>query len=147
MIRQRQILESTRRLAFYGLRRSGQGFANTVLDDWRQHTPDLEVIAVRPDGEALAGLQTVRSAADIEPSPDAAVVVLSSDHAHAAVDDVARAGLRHLWLVLNAASRENVALANELGLEVAGGCPLLFMPHTGFPHNLHRGLARLFGRL
>lgn len=147
VLNRKQLLQSARRVAFYGLKRSGQGFANQVLDNWRRHTPELEPIAVRADGQSLDGLETVRSLGEIDPRPDLAVVVLNPQAAQAAIDDAARAQQRRIWLVLNAASRENVSLASDLGMDVVVGCPLMYMPAAGFVHRLHGWLANLFTRL
>jgi len=142
-----RFLEEAKRVAFYGLKRDGGGFANQVLDSWRQHKSGFEAIAVRPDGESIDGLRTVRSSSEIDPLPDLAVVMLNPQSAQTAIDDAARAQLRRIWLVLNAASRENVALANDLGMDVAVGCPLMYMPNAGFVHRLHGWFANLFTRL
>jgi predicted CoA-binding protein len=147
MTSQQQFIESVQHLACYGLKRSGRGFADDIITAWQALNPGLHVTAVRPDGSALEGFTTVRSAGEVEGQADAAVIVLNPARSHAAIDDAAAAGIRRLWLVMNSASRENTEHARQLGLEVTVGCPLLFMPHTGFPHNLHRGLARLFGRI
>lgn len=142
-----RFLQEGKRVAFYGLKRGGSGFANQVFDSWRKHTPDLEPVAVRPDGEPVDGLPSVRSSSEIDPLPDLAVVMLNPQDAQAAIDDAARSRLRRIWLVLNAASRENVALARDLGLDVAVGCPLMYMPNAGFVHRLHGWFANLFTRL
>ena len=139
-----QFLEARQFVAIYGLSRTGKGFAYVVRDAMQSHNPQLRVCAIHPDRPQLEGMMVYASAEQVVPRPDAAVVVLPPDKARHALDDIAASGIHHVWLVLEAASEANMDYAGNLGLEVVRGCPMLYMEEAGFPHNLHRWLAKLF---
>lgn len=147
MREQQQFLSDVRRIAFYGLKREGKGFAHDVLNGIRRGRATLEVAAIRPDGEAVTGVTVATTAQQLDPPVDGAVIVLKPEDARGALDDALAAGIRRIWLVMNAGSRENLARAREQGAQVVNGCPLLFIPEAGFPHTIHRWLAKLFGRV
>lgn len=141
---QYKFLESARITAFYGLKRGGKGFAYDVLRALQQAAPAMMIVPVHPSAGRLAGLPAKYSARAINPAPNSAIIVLRADDARAALEDAKAGGVRQAWLVLNAATRDNLDYARSIGLPAIGGCPLLFLPGLGFPHNLHRGIARLF---
>jgi predicted CoA-binding protein len=146
---QNSFLESAEPIAFYGLSRKGKGFAYDVLKAVRESQPDTPATAVHPSADDLpaANLPVARSAKDLSPPAGRAIVVLASKDAGAALEDAAAAGVKRVWLVMEACSKENRVRAKSLGVEVVDGCPLLFIPDQAFPHNFHRWLAKLFGKL
>jgi len=141
---QYRFLQSARISAFYGLKRDGKGFAYTVLDALRKAKPSLIIVPVHPSAGKLAGLTARYSARAINPAPNSAFIVLNADNARAALEDAKAGGVKQAWLVMNAASRDNLQYARSIGLPAVGGCPLVFLPGQAFPHNLHRGIAQLF---
>ena len=149
MIRQNSFLASSDPLAFYGLSRKGKGFAYEVLNAVRNHQPELSITAIHPDATELpsSNLRVVRSAANVDPLPTRAVVVLKAKDAQRALEDAAKAGIKEVWLVMDACSKANRDLAQDKGIEVVEGCPLLFVPKPSFPHNIHRAIAKLFGKV
>lgn len=144
---QANFIAQARHVVFYGLSGSGKGYAYDVLHSLQQARPTLPVTPIHPSATALAGLKAWPSAGRVSPPPDAALIVLKPEDAAVALEDTAQAGVRSVWLVVNAASKANMARAQELGLSCIGGCPILFVPGQSFPHNLHRALAQVFGRL
>lgn len=141
---QYRFLESARITAFYGLKRDGKGFAYTVLEGIRKAAPTLKIVPVHPSAAKLAGLTACYSARAINPAPNSAIIVLGPDNARAALEDARAGGVKQAWLVLAAASADNLRYARSIGLPAVGGCPLVFLPGQAFPHNLHRGIAQLF---
>ena len=147
MLDQNEFLRTMQRLVIYGLKRNGQGFAQEVYRAVSSIRGDTEFIAVHPEADSLGGIEVVRTAGAIDPPPDSAMVILNAEDAHRAIDDIARADIRRVWLVLNAATPTNVEHAQSNALQVVKGCPLLFIQGLGFPHNIHRAIARLFGKV
>ncbi len=144
---QARFIDQAQHLAFYGLSGSGKGYAYDVLKAVQYARPNLRVTPIHPSATALGGLKALASAARINPPPDCAMIVLKPEDAAVALQDAAAAGARAVWLVQNAASCANLAQAQALGLRAVGGCPVLFTPGQPFPHNFHRALAQMFGRL
>lgn len=149
MIRQNSFLESSGPLAFYGLSRKGKGFAYEVLNAVRNHQPELPITAIHPEAPELplSNIRVVQSAAKVDPLPARAMVVLKAKDARQALEDAAEAGVKEVWLVMDACSKANRDLAQDKGIEVIDGCPLLFVPKPSFPHNIHRAIAKLFGKV
>jgi predicted CoA-binding protein len=144
MSEQERFLEASQFIAMYGLSRTGKGFAYNVRDAIKRHNPQIRLCAIHPDCPQLAGLMVYASAEQVVPRPDAAIVVLPPEKARHALDDIARSGIHHVWLVLEAASAANLDYAGNLGLEATRGCPMLYLEDAGFPHNLHQWIAKLF---
>lgn len=147
MYSQQDFLSCVSHVAFYGLKQSGSGYGHDVLQGLTKGNPALRVTAVHPAAQRIGDLPVVRSAAELEQPADGAVIVLKPAAARSAIDDAGGAGITKLWLVMNAASPANIEHAESRGMQVTKGCPLLFIEGLGFPHNLHRSLARLFGKL
>jgi predicted CoA-binding protein len=147
MTKQMEFLDAMQHVAFYGLKRSGKGFAYDVLHGLEDAYPKAQFTAVHPEVSELDGHEAVKGASAIEPKPDAAIIVLKPGNARQAIDDVHLAGIPRLWLVMGCDSRDNIEYARGLGMAAIGGCPLLFITGLGFPHNFHRWLAKLFGKL
>lgn len=140
-------LKTAHHVAFYGLKRSGKGFARDILKSLRAFRNELSITAVHPEANSLDDLPVVKHAAQIKPAADCALVMLKPADAKAAIDDAAHGGIKRIWLALDSANPANRQLARDRGMEVVDGCPLLFLPDQGFPHNFHRWLARIFGKL
>jgi predicted CoA-binding protein len=145
--KQQQFIDQARHVAFYGLSGSGKGYAYDVLNALRSAKPNLHISPVHPSATALAGLPAAPRAERLSPPPDCAVIVLKPGDATTALEDAARAGVKTAWLVQNAASPANMDRARGLGLDTVQGCPILFTEGQSFPHNFHRALAKLFGKV
>jgi predicted CoA-binding protein len=135
-------------VALYGLSRTRKGYAREVLSALRVSSPTAEIFAVHPSARNgdLHGVALVRSAQEIE-EPELAVIVLKPEDARKALEDAANAGAQKVWLVMNAASKENQEYAAKRGMQVVGGCPMLFVDDPVFPHSVHRAIAKLFGKV
>jgi predicted CoA-binding protein len=147
MTKQQQFIDQTRHVAFYGLSASGKGYAYDVLKALQAARPGLRVSPVHPSAATLAGLSAAQRAEQFDTPPDSAVIVLKPGDASTALTDAARAGVKAVWLVMNAASPANLERARSLGLDTVQGCPILFVEGQSFPHNFHRALAKLFGKV
>jgi predicted CoA-binding protein len=128
-------------VAIYGLSRSGKGYARDVLTALRTSSPGAAIYAVHPSAKA------VRSAKEIQPQPALAVIVLKPEDARKALEDAAGAGARKVWLVMNACSLANKKYAESQGMQVVGGCPILFSDKPESIHGFHRAIAKLFGKV
>jgi len=147
MFSQKEFLESTRHVAVYGLKRDNTGFAHEVVKAITSVHTEVDVTAIHPESDKIGSFHTVQSAQELSPPADSAIVVLGGSAAHGAIDDIARGSIRKVWLVQNAATPTNLDHAESLGMQVTKGCPILFLEGQGFPHNFHRALAKLFGRI
>jgi hypothetical protein len=60
------------------------------------------------------------------------------------------AGARRIWVYRRGRDRDAddaISLCRENAVDIIdGGCPLLFLPGAGFPHNVHTACLKLIGR-
>lgn len=149
MALQYDYLNNNGTVAFLGLSRSGKGYGWDVLNSVRSYTPITKIIAVHPCAtrDEMKGLETVHLAEQIKPTPGLAIVVLKPKDAYNAIEGLAAAGIKKVWLVMAACSKDNREYAEKQGMEVVGGCPILFVEEPAFPHSFHRALAKLFGKI
>jgi predicted CoA-binding protein len=66
------------------------------------------------------------------------------------VRDCAAAGVTHVWMHRGggqgAVSPSAVEFCREHGMKVvAGECPFMFLPGTGFPHRVHGFIRKILG--
>jgi predicted CoA-binding protein len=135
------------RYAIFGATARGRMQGNLVIAALKKvgKTP----IAIDPDGGAVKGAEIVRSLEDagsidgailLPPSPwNETSVAFTTD----ATRQCKERGISHVWIYTVKDPAPAVAIAEQAGLDpVAGRCPCLHIPGGGFPHNIHRTLAR-----
>lgn len=142
------------RIAVVGVSRDPTDFSRFVLRELLARGHDA--VAVNP---ALAGDDGIRASArvqDLDPPPDAALLMVSAARAEAAVRDCLVARVKRIWFHRGAgpgaASDAALALCRANRVEVVQGlCPMMALPGASFPHRVHgfcrRALAHpLHGR-
>jgi predicted CoA-binding protein len=141
-------LRNAKRFVVYGLSRSLKGYAKDVVDGIKVMKPDTQMTIVHPDAPPIEGFQVIGSATGIDPCGDClALIILNGKSALDALTDVSKTDIKKVWLVMNAYTLETAKFADDKGLEVVKGCPLLFVDKPEGFHRFHWQLARLFGRV
>lgn len=135
---------SARRIAVVGVSRDPKDFSRYVLRELLAR--GLDAVPVNPALAEAEGRPAFARAADVEPPPDAAILLVPAGAAEEAVRDCLRARVRRLWLHRGAgpgvATDALLALCAANRLEVVHGlCPLMALPHASLPHRVH-GLVR-----
>jgi predicted CoA-binding protein len=133
-------------IAVVGVSRSLGKFANTAFRELRKK--GYRVFPVNPNAVTVEGERCYRRTADIEPRPEAALIITPQAQTEAAVREAASAGIRRLWIQQGAESEAALRLADESGAAVVSGdCVLMFAEPAAFYHRLHRWVWKLLGRL
>lgn len=137
-----------RRIAFIGVSRQPKDFSRLLFRELRQR--GYELIPVHREAAEIEGLHTVRSLDEIEPAPDAVMVMTPPGASLDIVEQCARLGIGRVWLYRavgpGSVTPEAVEACDRHGIEVvAGECPLMFLPKAGWIHSLHRGIRTLTG--
>jgi predicted CoA-binding protein len=138
------------RLAVVGVSRDPKDFSRLVLRELLRRGHDA--VPVNP---ALAEAEGIRAAArvqDLEPPPDAALLLVPAARAEDAVRDCLVARVRRIWFHRGAgpgsASAAALALCRANRVEVVQGlCPFMALPGASLPHRLHGALRRALARL
>jgi uncharacterized protein len=141
---------SCRRLAVVGVSRDPKDFSRAVFRAFVERGYDA--VPVNPAGGEAEGRRSVARIGDVQPPPEAALLLTPPAASAQVVRECAEAGVRRVWMHRGggqgAVSAEALALCRERGLEVVDGeCPFMFLPHAGFVHGVHRFFRRLGGRL
>ena len=148
-----QTFLQAKRIALVGASRDPRAFSSTVLRAFREAGYKTIPVngAAAEAGHAVAGQRAFASLEDVAPPPDAAVVMTPKGEARNVVADAVRAGVTKLWLFgagvgPSGVDAQALGAAREAGmLVVAGECPLMFLPRSGFIHRAH-GLIRGLGQ-
>jgi len=64
--------------------------------------------------------------------------------------DAAAAGIKDVWIhehvMKGVTNPRAIYLCEEKGMRcIAGFCPMMFVPGTGLPHNIHAWVMKIFG--
>ncbi len=141
---------SCRRVAVVGVSRDPKDFSRAVFRAFVERGYDA--VPVNPAGGEAEGRRSVARVGDVQPPPEAALLLTPPAATAQVVRECAEAGVRRVWMHRGggqgAVSASALALCRERGLEVVDGeCPFMFLPHTAFVHGVHRFFRRLGRRL
>ncbi len=137
-----------RRLALVGLSHDPRELSRALFRELRQR--GYEVVPVNPLLESADGVPCARRVQEVTPAVDWALLMTPPAMTEQVVRDCAEAGVKRVWMHrgtgTGSVSPAAVSFCRDHGIEaIAGACPFLFLPRTGFVHRTHRFLSRLFG--
>ncbi len=140
------------KIAVVGASRSEKKYGGMLFKELMKK--GIDVIPVNPQADeiqekkAYATLKAIPDTIDV----DSAIIVVPAEAQADAVLDAADAGFKTVWLhehVMKGVSNPKaIYLAEDKGLTcITGYCPFMFIPGSGFPHNAHKFIMKLFGAL
>jgi hypothetical protein len=137
-----------KRLAVVGVSRKPKDFTRSLFRELRSRGYD--VVPVHPEATEMDGVPAVARVADMSPAPDGALLLTNPAATREVVRECQQAGIRHIWMYravgAGAVSPQAVEFCESHGMTVvAGECPYMFLPHSGFPHNFHAFCKKLLG--
>jgi predicted CoA-binding protein len=127
-----------KRIAVVGVPRQAASYGRLVFRELRQRGYD--VIPVHPVAEQIDGIPCARRMPDIQPPPDAALILTSPALYPQLGEEAKQAGAAAVWFRQKGPALEGVAV-------VDGECPLMWLRGTGWIHRFHRTLRRWSGTL
>ena len=137
---------SQRTLAVVGVSRGGKKFGNAIYRELKKK--GYRVLAVHPEATQVEGDPAYPSLAALPEAVGGVVICIPPAQAEQVVREAAAAGIRRIWLQQGAESEAAVRMGQEKGLDVvAGECILMFAAPVAFPHNMHRWVWKLLGKL
>ena len=139
---------SHKRLAVIGVSRDSKDFGNGLYRELRRR--GYEAIPVNPNAQVLEGERCFANVREIQPAPEAALVLTSTAASEQIVQECAEAGVKQVWLygVSGPASvnARAIEVATSHGMKVIPGyCVYMFLPGSAFYHRAHGFVARLTG--
>jgi predicted CoA-binding protein len=129
--------------ALLGVKRNGKGFGNTLARtlEARGYT----FFVVHPEAGSVGDWTAVRHPAELPLTPDAAILCTPASRSRQVLESLHSAGIRRVYAVGGSVDDVGRVYAHDHGMDLFVQCPLLHVSGLGFPHNLHRRLAGLFG--
>ncbi len=136
------------RIAMVGVSRDPASFNTKLFDEFCRRGYDM--VPVNPKATLIGPRACFGRVQDIQPPVEAVLLMTVPEVTEAAVRDCAEAGVTCVWMYQaggqGAVSERAVEFCREHGIQVVEGeCPLMFLPRTGFPHRVHRFIAKLVG--
>lgn len=141
---------SCRRIAVVGVSRDSKDFSRQVFRAFVERGYDA--VPVNPAGGEMDGRRAAVRVAEVQPPPEAALLMTPPAATDEVVRECADAGVKRVWMHrgggAGAVSPTAVGFCRERGIEVVDGeCPFMFLPGTAWFHGVHRFFKRLGGRL
>jgi predicted CoA-binding protein len=139
-----------RRIAVVGVSRNAKDFSRMLWNELRKRGYDL--VPVNRNAGTVDGMPAYPDIPSIHPAPEGVLLMVPAAESIESVKQAVQAGVKGIWFYRavgqGAVSPEAVELARKSGCDVvAGECPFMFLPGTGFPHSWHRAWNRLTGAL
>jgi uncharacterized protein len=139
---------SQKRIAMVGISRERQNISTSLFEEFCRH--GYEVVPVNPNVPEIMGRRCFARVQDIQPAPDAALLLTSPAVSISVVRDCDEAGIKRIWLYRGggqgSVSPEAVEFCRAHGMElVPGECPFMFLEPVHSVHRFHRFLVKITG--
>ncbi len=135
-----------RSLVFLGASRDGRKFGNLLLKALRDHGTTL--YPIHPQAPSLEGLPCLSSLEGVPAEVSGAVLVLKPQAVLETLPELARAGIRSVWVQQGGQSPAAAERAQELGIRlIQGHCLLMFLPGAAWLHRFHHRVAAWVGQV
>jgi len=137
------------RIAFVGVSREPAHFSRTLFHEFIRRGYDI--VPVNPASDEIEGRRAYSTVAAIEPPVQGALLMTPATASERAVRDCEAAGVKRIWLFrgggTGAVSPEAVAFGCDHGMQmVAGECPFMFLPNSGWFHAAHGLIRKIRGK-
>ena len=132
-----------KRFAVVGLSRDPKAFSRSVCQFLAQRGCELYIVNPRAAADDMAGFPCYRSP-DQLPDVDGAIFFTQPHITVSLLPDYKARGIQRVWFQQGAADQAVLKKTADLHLEFMNGCVFMYNPDTGFPHNFHTFLAKLF---
>lgn len=119
-----------KRIAFAGVARNPKDFSRLLFAEFIRRGYNL--VPVTPNAAEIDGIPCVSRMRDVAPPPEAALLLTSAAVTPAVLSDCAEAGIHRVWIYRNAGCEIPAGIQ-----AIAGECPYMFFPKTGFIHRVH----------
>ena len=152
MIGKKEIKEfyTNKKIAVVGASRSRIKYGNMLFEELRKK--GFDVVPVNPSASEINGVKAYPALNDIPGGIKAAIAVVPPSEQEKVAADAASAGLEKLWIhehiMKGISNTKAIAICeNNSVICITGFCPMMFIPGSGMPHNIHKAIIGLFGAL
>lgn len=132
--------------AFVGVSKTKKKFGHFAYKELK--SKGYNIYPVNPHMENIEGYPAYPSLNDLPEKVEAVVISVSPSITAQIVREAYRQGIKHIWIQQGAESEEAISFCRENGINcIHGECILMFADPVGFPHNMHRFIWKLLGKV
>lgn len=139
---------SQKRIAMVGVSRERQHISFVLFEELCRR--GYEVLPVNPNSPEIMGRRCFASIKDIQPVPEAVLLLTRPTVTNSVVRDCAEVGVKRIWMYRGAGQGsvnvDAVEFCREQGIElVPGQCPFMFLSPVRSVHLFHRFISKITG--
>jgi len=131
------------RLAVLGLSRSPKAFSRQVYSFLL--TKGYELYPVNPNADNIDGRPCFPTVAALPPV-QGAIFFTPPEITAKLLPLCQQQGIKEVWFQQGAANQTVLEEASRLGITYVDSCVFLHHPESGFPHNFHRFMVKIFSK-
>ena len=137
------------RIAVVGVSRDPKDFTRALFREIQKHCP--EAVPVNPAAGEIEGRAAFARLTEVRPLVKGALLLTPPEVTDEVVRECVEAGVEMVWMHqgagTGAVSPWAVGYCETHGVEViAGECPFMFLPGSGWFHRLHGTIRKLTGK-
>lgn len=137
---------SEKNLAVVGVSREGKKFGNMAFNTLRKK--GYQVFPVNKSARKIIDEDCYNGLSQLPVPVGGALIAVPPEQTKKVVMDAFDAGINKIWMQQGAESDEAVRFCDEHGMIcIHGECILMFVARSDFPHNVHRWIWKIMGRL
>lgn len=129
------------RFAIIGLSRNPKSFGRGACKFLAAQGCTL--VAVNPLQDNIDGIVSVPSL-DLVPEVDGAIFFTNPRVTAQLLPQCLEKGIKRVWFQQGAADEAVLRMAKQMDISYTNSCVFLHHPKAGFPHTIHRAIARIF---
>ena len=135
-----------RTLAVVGVSRDGKKFGNTVYKELKNK--NYTIYPINPNAEKIGSDICYPNLRSLPEPVEGVVVVVPPEQTESVMRDVVDVGIPRVWLQQGAESDEAIAYGEKHGVSIVHGeCILMFAEPAALPHQFHRWIWKILGKL
>jgi predicted CoA-binding protein len=133
-------------IAVIGVSRSPKKFSRMVYDAFKKK--GYTVYAVNPNAENIEADVCYKNIHSLPKQAEGIVIITPSKETEKIVRQALDAGITRIWIQQGAESEEAILFCRKNGLKVIDHqCICMFLQPQAFPHNIHRFIWKLVGKM
>lgn len=129
------------RFAVVGLSRNPKSFSRGAYKFLAAQGCTL--VAVNPMQDEIDGIVSVPSL-HLVPEVEGAIFFTNPRVTAELLPQCLDKGIKRVWFQQGSADEAVLRMAKQMGFSYANSCVFLHHPQSGFPHNIHRAITRIF---
>ena len=132
--------------AIVGVSVTKSKFGNAILKEMAER--GFTMYPVHRTAESLEGIKCYNSIKDLPQNIEGIILVIPPVETEKIVKEIAALGIKQVWMQQGSSSEKAVKYCKENGINVISKeCILMFLEKPGFPHNFHKWVWGLIGRV